>query len=163
MPPKPILDPNEIPKEVVAGRDELNEANPQRFEMAQLTAITLFDKEKMIVAGYKDVREDEFWIRGHLPGFPLMPGVLMCEAAAQLCSYYCYHAGITQEDEFIGFGGMDNVRFRGAVRPGQRLWLIGRTHKHSHRRMQFEMQGYVDSTMVFNGEFIGMTIKKDSS
>ena len=56
--------------------------------MEQLTAIVHVDPEKHLVAGYKDVGNDEFWVRGHMPGYPLMPGVLMCEAAAQLCSYY---------------------------------------------------------------------------
>ena len=41
--------------------------------------------EQHLVVGYKDVRADEFWVRGHMPGNPLLPGVLMCEAAAQLC------------------------------------------------------------------------------
>ena len=162
MPPKPIIEPDEIPQEVIADIEELRRFNPQRFEMEQVTAVTLVDPERKLVAGYKDLAEDEFWVRGHMPGFPLLPGVLMCEAAAQLSSYYCCHCKLLKAD-FIGFGGMDNVRFRGSVRPGQRLWLVGRTQKHSSRRMTFEMQGFVDGVMVFNGDFIGVPITKDAS
>ena len=64
-----------------------------------------------------------------MPDYPLLPGVLMCEAAAQLCRYYIMqHSGLLQGD-FIGFGGLENVRFRGPVRPGDRLVLVakGRT------------------------------------
>ena len=90
MPPPPILTPDEIDLDhVVAGREEIHRHNPQRFEMEQLTAIVRLDTERHLIVGYKDVAADEFWVRGHIPGFPLMPGVLLCEAAAQLCSYYC--------------------------------------------------------------------------
>lgn len=158
MPPQPIIDPDEIPREVVVDREGIRKWNPQRFEMEQLTAITLLDDKRMIVAGYHDTSPDDFWVRGHMPDVPLMPGVLMCEAAAQLCSYYCRYFGILAGD-FIGFGGMEEVRFRGTVIPGQRLWIVGRTPKHSTRRMQFEMQGFVDQTMVFNGIFIGVPLQ----
>ncbi len=56
--------------------------------MEQINAVVLEDCERAICVGYKDVRDDEFWVSGHMPGMPLMPGVLMCEAAAQLASYF---------------------------------------------------------------------------
>ena len=55
-----------------------------------------------------------------MPGMPLMPGVVMCEAAAQLCSYHVQRHNL-MDAEMIGFGGMDDVRFRGTVVPGDRL------------------------------------------
>src|SRR5439155_1423154 len=80
-------------------------------------AIVLLDPENHRIVGYKDVRADEFWVRGHMPGMPLLPGVLMCEAAAQLCSYYIMTQGLMGEGNIVGFGGLENVRFRAAVRP----------------------------------------------
>lgn len=162
MPPQPIIDPSDFPQEVIIDQAGLRKLNPQRFEMEQLTAITLLDEERQLVVGYKDLSEDEFWIRGHMPNYPLMPGVLMCEAGAQLSSCYCRHFGIMAGD-FIGFGGMDNVRFRGAVYPGQRLWLVGRTAKPNTRRMVFEVQGFVEGQMVFNAEIIGVPITAPKS
>src|SRR6056297_2048219 len=101
MPPKPLIDLDLIDSDhVEAGPEEIRKCNPQRFEMEQLDAITYFDPDKGLIAGYKDVGEEEFWVRGHIPGRPLLPGVLMCEAAAQLCSYYYTH--FTGADKFLG-------------------------------------------------------------
>lgn len=162
MPPQLILHPSQFPQEVIVDQEGLRKWNPQRFEMEQLNAITLLDDQQRLAVGYKDVREDEFWVRGHMPGYPLLPGVLMCEVGAQLSSYYCRHFGLMAGD-FIGFGGMDNVRFRGTVQPGERLWVVGRAGRHSNRKMVFEIQEFVGENMVFNGEIIGVPITTSKS
>src|SRR5437588_5037222 len=133
MPPEFHFDPGQLDlAKVVADQHAIRKVNPQRFEMEQLTAIVYVDHEQHIVAGYKDVRPDEFWVRGHMPGYPLLPGVLLCEAAAQLCSYYvCAYSSLG--GDFIGFAGLENVRFRGMVKPGDRLILVCRANK-LHRR-----------------------------
>jgi 3-hydroxyacyl-[acyl-carrier-protein] dehydratase len=83
-----LLDLSEIDfNHVVADLAEIRRFNPQRFEMEQLTAIIFDDFDRKICAGYKDITENEFWVRGHMPGMPLMPGVLICEAAAQMCAF----------------------------------------------------------------------------
>ena len=90
MPPAPLVDPAAIDtSRVLVDREGIGRCNPQRFEMEQLTAIVHLDLENKLVIGYKDVKPDEFWVRGHMPDYPLMPGVLICEAAAQLSSFFC--------------------------------------------------------------------------
>lgn len=157
MPPPAIIQPDEFPTAVVYDQAAIRARNLQRFEMEQLTAITLIDEVRKLIVGYKDLTNQEFWIRGHMPEFPLMPGVLMCEAAAQLSSFYCSYFDLVRGD-FVGFGGMDNVRFRGIVRPGERLWIVGQTDRHSPRRMKFHMQGFVADKLVFHGDFIGVSM-----
>jgi 3-hydroxyacyl-[acyl-carrier-protein] dehydratase len=158
MPPVALVDPTSIDTlRVLVDREEIRRANPQRFEMEQLTAIVLLDRAKHLVIGYKDVSPDEFWVRGHMPDYPLMPGVLICEAAAQLCSYYC-HAIKLHEGGFIGFGGMEDVRFRGQVRPGDRLVLVSKAHRVHRRQTQFETQGFVGNNMVYHGRIIGVPL-----
>src|SRR3974377_527461 len=126
MPPEVHLNVENLDlTRIVADREAIRKVNPQRFEMEHLTAIVHVDTEHNIIAGYKDVAADEFWVRGHMPGFPLLPGVLMCEAAAQLCSFYTATQGLLQGD-FIGFGGLEKVRFRAPVHPGDRLVLVGK-------------------------------------
>lgn len=160
MPPELHADPTTVDfSQVVADREAIRQVNPQRFEMEQLNAVVHLDTEQHLIVGYKDVRDDEFWVRGHMPGYPLMPGVLMCEAAAQLCSYYCMKLGVLQGD-FIGFGGMENVRFRSPVHPGDRLVLIGKGIKFHRRQIVFSVQGFVDGRMVFHGDIIGVALSR---
>jgi 3-hydroxyacyl-[acyl-carrier-protein] dehydratase len=156
MPPPLLVDPATLDvNTIVADLEGIRRVNPQRFELEQLTAIILVDGPGNIIAGYKDVRPDEFWVRGHMPDYALLPGVLICEAAAQLCSYYVTSAKIFQAD-FLGFGGMENVRFRGMVRPGDRLLLVARGKRLDRRQVICNVQGFVDNTMVFHGDIIGM-------
>jgi 3-hydroxyacyl-[acyl-carrier-protein] dehydratase len=158
MPPELHFDPAGLDfQQVLADQEAIRKVNPQRFDMEQLTAIVYMDPANHIVAGYKDVRADEFWVRGHMPEYPLMPGVLMCEAAAQLCSYYIVTQGLMQGD-FIGFGGLENVRFRSTVRPGDRLVLIGKCIKLHRKQTIFNVQGFVGSMMAFHADVIGVPL-----
>jgi 3-hydroxyacyl-[acyl-carrier-protein] dehydratase len=159
MPPQLHFDPAGLDlSNVVADREAIRAVNPQRFEMEQLTAIVHVDTAQELLAGYKDVGADEFWARGHMPGAPLLPGVLMCEAAAQLCSFYIVkYSGLLREG-FVGFGGMEDVRFRAPVRPGDRLVLVAKALKLHRRQSIFDVQGFVGLTMVFHGRIIGVAM-----
>ena len=147
---------------VVADTDEINRYNPQRHEMQQLTAIVYDDPEGGICVGYKDVTDDEFWIRGHMPGMPLMPGVVICEAAAQLCSYHVQRHNLLGA-EMVGFGGMDDVRFRDPVLPGQRLVLVCNLMKlRKGVLVKSRFQGFVDRNLVVEGGITGVALPVDA-
>src|SRR4029077_15149752 len=83
------------------------------------------DPANHMIVGYKDLTVREFWVRGHMPDFPLMPGVLMCEAAAQLSGYYYASQKIGDPGVLLGLGGLDETRFVRRVRPGERLLTGG--------------------------------------
>ena len=107
---------------VIADIHAIRRLNKQRFEMEQLTAIVHEDEARGLCVGYKDISPDEFWVRGHFPGMAVMPGVMMCEAAAQLSSYYTQkHNLLGLDAHVVGFGGLEEVRFREPVVPGDRL------------------------------------------
>jgi 3-hydroxyacyl-[acyl-carrier-protein] dehydratase len=160
MPPELHFDPASIDcSHVLADREAIRQINPQRFEMEQLDAVVFVDWDKAIAVGYKDVRDDEFWVRGHMPGYPLLPGVLMCEASAQLCSWYTVKKGLLHGG-FLGFGGLEDVRFRSPVRPGDRLILVAKCLKANRRQMIYNVQGFVKDTMVFHGDIIGMVLSR---
>jgi 3-hydroxyacyl-[acyl-carrier-protein] dehydratase len=159
MPPESLLDLSELDfTRVVAGRAAIYEVLPHRHEMQLLDAVVLVDPARELVAGYKDVRGDEFWVRGHFPGQALYPGVLQIESAAQLTGYYL---GVAYPGQFgfIALGGVENCRFRSPVRPGDRLVLVGKALRIHRRQMAFAVQGFVGSTMTFHGEVYAMPMK----
>ncbi len=134
--------------------------NPQRYEMEQLSAIIHVDQSLHLIVGYKLVTDQEFWCRGHMPEFPLMPGVLQCESAAQLGGFYARKYDLIGGD-YLGFGGMDSVRFRKPIFPNCRLDLVARVTRVMARRLaQFNFQGYVDGELMFEGQMLGVTVNR---
>lgn len=158
-----LIDPDEIDyNNIVADIEEIRRYNPQRHEMEQLTAIVLEDFERELVVGYKDVTRDEFWSRGHMPGMPLMPGVVMCEAAAQLSSYYVQKYDLLKA-QMVGFGGMENIRFRDLVIPGDRLVIACKMTKVRPRRISVcRFEGYVRGSVVVEGIIKGISLPVDA-
>ena len=158
MPPPLLFDLSQIDlaAKPVFDKQAIGKVNPQRFEMQQLNGVLWYDRKKLLVLGYKDVREDEFWVRGHIPGRPLMPAVMMVEAAAQLSSFFVKY--IYELEVFIGFAGIDSAKFRSIVEPGQRLYLLGHITKYRRRKYTCVVQGVVDGTMVFETVVSGMKV-----
>jgi 3-hydroxyacyl-[acyl-carrier-protein] dehydratase len=95
---------------------------PHREPFLLLDEVTELEPGARVVAR-KLVREDEWYLSGHFPGNPIMPGVLMVEAMAQ-----CGAVAVLSEEENRGklalFAGIDDVRFKRLVRPGDELELV---------------------------------------
>jgi len=159
MPPPLLFDLSKIDLSAkpVFDRQAISRVNPQQYEMQQLDGVLWFDKDNMLVLGYKDVTDREFWIRGHIPGRPLMPGVIMVESAAQLLSFFVKQ--IMGEQGFIGFTSIESAKFRSTVAPGERLLLLGKiTRFKPGRRYDAYIQGLVGDKMVFDTEVSGMGV-----
>jgi len=147
---------------VVADIEAIREVNPQRFEMEQLTAIVWEDPERNICVGYKDITLEEFWVRGHMPGMPLMPGVVMLEAAAQCCAYHSKKFDVLGAD-MVGFGGLEDVRFREPVIPGDRLIIICEMINVRRGRLVIcRFQGIVRNLLAVEGIIKGIAIPIDA-
>lgn len=159
-----IIDPCTLDlNHVIADIEEIRRYNPQRYEMEQVTAIVHIDPAKNICVAYKDITESEFWIRGHMPGMPLMPGVVMCEAAAQVCCYYTSKFQLLGEGTIIGFGGIEEVRFRDPVRVGDRLVLACELLKLRRGMLVIaRFQGFVRNSLVVEGKILGIPLPVDA-
>ena len=146
---------------VTADIHEIRRWNRQRFEMEQLTAIVHEDQSRGLCVGYKDLNSQEFWVRGHFPHVPLMPGVVMCEAAAQLSSYFTQKHNLL-DAKVVGFGGLEEVRFRGPVVPGDRLVIaVERVRVRLRAMIVCRFQGLVRENIVVDGIIKGVPLPED--
>ena len=154
MPPKFLFDISGIDlNTVVYGQEVIRECNPQRGDMEQLDGIVYMDTSTERLIAYKDVRSDEFWVPGHIPGRPLLPGVLMIEAAAQAASFYM-RKGMGWSG-FVGFGAVDECKFRQPVAPGCRLYILAQKTWERHFRFSCNIQGIVEGNLVFETSLVG--------
>jgi 3-hydroxyacyl-[acyl-carrier-protein] dehydratase len=104
------------------GRSEIEAIIPHREPFLLLDEVVEIEPGKRVVAK-KRVREDEWFLAGHFPGNPIMPGVLMVEALAQAGAV----AVLSEEGnrgKLVLFAGIDDVRFKRIVRPGDELELV---------------------------------------
>jgi len=103
------------------GRAEIEAIIPHREPFLLLDEVVVLEPGERVVAR-KLVRPEEWYLSGHFPGNPIMPGVLMVEALAQTGA-----VAVLAQDEHRGklvlFAGIDGVRFKRVVRPGETLEL----------------------------------------
>lgn len=154
MPPQFITDLSTIDLDtVIHDAEEIRQYNPQRGDMEHLNGIVHAHIPTSLIIGFKDVRADEFWVPGHIPGRPLLPGVIMIEAAAQLASFFTRrYLGWTG---FVGFGGLEDCKFRTQVVPGVRMLILCQKIWERHRRVACRVQGVVQGNLAFEATIIG--------
>lgn len=141
----------------IADIEEIRRYNSQRFEMEQLTGILYENFEEKTAVGYLDTSDKSFWVRGHMPDFPLMPGVIMCEAAAQVTGFFANKFDL-MSGCLIGLGGIDAVRFRGVVRPGDRFIVQVKAVHCKKFLLTAEFVGLVGRSIVCEGIVKGVPL-----
>ena len=146
----------------IADIEEIRRYNSQRFEMEQLTGILYENFEEKACVGYLDTSDKSFWVRGHMPDFPLMPGVIMCESAAQLTSFFANKFDL-MPGCLLGLGGIDDVRFRGVVRPGDRFVVQAKMLHCKLMLITAEFIGLVGDNIVCEGIVKGVPLANKES
>ena len=141
----------------IATIEDIRKYNRQRYEMEQLTGILYDNFEEKKCVGYKDMTDSEFWIRGHMPNFPLTPGVVLCEVAAQMASYFTTKHNMFN-NAVMGFAGLDEVKFRGMVRPGDRVIIQSEMLKWRKILITASFMCIVNDNIVCEGVFKGVPL-----
>lgn len=100
--------------------------------------------------GVYNVRGDEFFLQGHFPGNPVVPGVILCEIMAQTCGVLL--SSETREKTPY-YTSIDKVRFRNPVKPGDRVEFHCEIIKRKPPFIFAEGKGYVDGKLCVKGEF----------
>lgn len=133
--------------------EEIQELLPHRYPFALVDRIIDYVPGKKAV-GIKNVTINEPFFQGHIPGKPLMPGVLQIEAMAQV-------GGVVltllpgMKGKFFGFAGIDNLRFRRPIIPGDQLIMTVELLSFKRNRIA-KMQGcgLVDNQLAVQGEML---------
>ena len=155
MPPPTLLDLDGIDLTVVRfSRDDVYRILPQRDEFQSLDGILHLDREARAAVGFRDITADDWWARGHLPGRPIFPGILMLETAAQLAAWISRQCDAF--DGFVAFGGVDRCKFRDAVKPPARIHFLCVGREFRTRRIICDTQALVDGVVVFEAIITGM-------
>jgi 3-hydroxyacyl-[acyl-carrier-protein] dehydratase len=115
----PIATP-ETEKRVVYGITEIMQFLPHRYPFLLVDRIVEIEADRRIV-GLKNVTMNEQFFQGHFPGAPVMPGVLIIEAMAQVAGVMIYRDLPDREKKLIYFTGIENAKFRRPVIPGDQL------------------------------------------
>ena len=120
----------------------------------------LIDRVNEVVPGdkitaLKNVTINEPFFQGHFPGRPIMPGVLIIEAMAQAGGILAYLTGsVEQRNRLIYFMGMDKVRFRKPVVPGDQIILEAKILKFRSKAAKMSGIATVDNQMVAEAELM---------
>jgi 3-hydroxyacyl-[acyl-carrier-protein] dehydratase len=140
----------------VIGEPELRRILPHRGRFQLLDGVCHFDPERTIAVGYKDWGEDAWWAPDHVPGKPLMPGVLMIEGAAQIATFLIKKVADWEIDRFVGLAGLNDVRFRGMIVPPARVYFVAAEVKYSGRRLaRVAAQVFCKGQMTVELELLG--------
>ena len=137
---------------------------PHRYPFLLVDRIIELDPGKRIV-GIKNVTINEPFFPGHFPGKPIMPGVLIIEAMAQvggvLARLSMPDAGEGDGEEAVFFMAMDKVKFRKPVHPGDQLQM--ELELLRLRKTSYKMKGkaFVDGELVCEAELMGAIVDRE--
>ena len=139
--------------------DKIMEYLPHRYPMLLVDRIVEFDSGERIV-GIKNVTINEPFFAGHYPGHPVMPGVLIVEAMAQVGGLLLMDAFENPEDKVVYFMSLDNVKWRRPVAPGDQLRFELELVQFRGRTCRMRGEGYVDGHRVAEADLMARVVDR---
>ena len=139
--------------------NEIQRIIPHRYPFLLVDAITELEPGKRIV-GIKNVTINEPFFQGHFPGAPVMPGVLIIEAMAQVGAVLVLKDIPDREKKLLYFAGIDQVRFRQPVIPGNQLRLVVEILKLRPRYGKLKGEAFVGDTLVAEAEVLSSIVDR---
>jgi 3-hydroxyacyl-[acyl-carrier-protein] dehydratase len=131
---------------------QIMEILPHRYPFLMVDKVLELEQGKRIVA-IKNVTMNEPFFQGHFPGHPVMPGVLIIEAMAQVAAIMAYLAGGDDANAKVSyFMAIDNARFRKPVKPGDTLRIEVETIFNKRGIWSVAGKTYVGETLVTEAE-----------
>jgi len=132
---------------------------PHRYPMLLVDRIIDFEAGKRIV-GVKNVTINEPFFQGHYPGHPIMPGVLIIEAMAQVGGLLLMEETANPEEKVVYFMTMDNVKWRRPVTPGDTLVFELEMIQFRRHTCKMRGQGFVDGALVAEADFMARIVDR---
>ncbi len=128
---------------------------PQRYPILMVDTAEILDSNRAI--GRKAVAGNEAFFQGHFPGHPIMPGVLIVEGMGQTI---CVLLGQRYSDKLGLFVGLDKVKFRKSVVPGDLLFMEVEVLSIKHSMGKAIGKAYVDKVLVAEAQLKFMLLEK---
>jgi 3-hydroxyacyl-[acyl-carrier-protein] dehydratase len=139
---------------------EIMQILPHRYPFLLVDRIESL-KEGEEIVGIKNVSINEPFFVGHFPGNPIMPGVLIIEAMAQVGGVLAFHSSPKEwAGSLVYFMGIDKVRFRKPVVPGDQLRLKLTTIRQKQKVFKMRGEAYVEGTLVAEAELMAAIERK---
>ncbi|MFZ5775550.1 MAG: 3-hydroxyacyl-ACP dehydratase FabZ [Thermodesulfobacteriota bacterium] len=126
---------------------------PHRYPFVMVDRITDIQLGESIT-GYKNVTMNENFFQGHFPAQPVMPGVLILEGMAQVGAILAYLTEDELSSKLVYFAGMDEVKFRQKVVPGDRLEYRLSVNKRKSRFWKMDGKAFVDGKLAAEAELM---------
>jgi 3-hydroxyacyl-[acyl-carrier-protein] dehydratase len=138
--------------------NEIMKLLPHRYPFLLVDRIADF-QPGVSATGVKNVTINEPFFQGHFPGQPIMPGVLIIEAMAQVAGVMAFSSGV--EGKAVYFMSIDNAKFRRPVVPGDQVIMDIKVLKQRGNVWRFSGTATVDGKLVSEAEFTAMVTDKE--